>query len=97
MINYCENLQGKFNCYCKEVVDNKKITDREYSIVLIVDALINNDNNALKNAIILAKNSGVTNEEISYISGILIMKNGERIANISTENKCKESQRVCCS
>lgn len=97
MLRYDKKIKEKFDDYCETIKLEKKLNDREFSIVELVNAMLSNDKCELKSAVLSAKEAGLTSEEISYINGLLIMKKGELLSKLEENGSNENTQRVCCS
>lgn len=95
MLRNCENIQKKFKDLCSEIELNKVINEREYSIVIITQAILSKEEHRISKAIIQAKEKGLTGEEISYITALLMMVECDGITQ--SFKKEEKTQKICCS
>ncbi len=98
MISLIPDLNKQFTAFATQALESEVLSDRERTLTVLAAAIALEDNNSVKQAIVAAKQMGISNEEIGNVSAIVIAINGLRIANLGVvpTTESKNSQSTCC-
>jgi alkylhydroperoxidase/carboxymuconolactone decarboxylase family protein YurZ len=99
MISLTTDLNKQFTEFATQALQSRDLSERERALTVLAAAIALEDNNSVKQAIVAAKQIGVSNEEIGHISAIVIAMRGLKIANlgvITPTAETKNSQSNCC-
>jgi len=96
MIRFKETIKEKYDAFINETEVGKSISEREYAIIKLVLAINSKTKENAKNAVIDAKNAGISTEEISEIAAHVIAYNAEEIVGMYEENTVAKTQTTCC-
>src|SRR3954451_17545480 len=79
MIDLNPTVAEQFTAFANEVLEGDVLPDRERAAIILATAFALEDGSAVKNAIISAKQAGFTNEEIGYVSAMVLALRGQRL------------------
>jgi alkylhydroperoxidase/carboxymuconolactone decarboxylase family protein YurZ len=100
MLSLNQTLDQQFAEFAEQVLEGDMLPDRERAIAILATTLTLEDNTAARNAIISAKQAGLTNDEIGYVSAIVIAMRAQRINRLGTAEaptlSLKPVQANCC-
>ena len=91
-----EEIKKKQEELMAEVFESTKLSDKEKALVSLTVSILSNDNDAYKNACMLAKQSEYTNCQIEYVSYLVSMlQTGRNIKMVAKKESCCSSERCC--
>jgi alkylhydroperoxidase/carboxymuconolactone decarboxylase family protein YurZ len=105
MISLTPNLNSLFIEFAKNSLENITLSDRERVLSVLGVAITLEDNNSIKQAIVAAKQVGISNEEIGHISSLVIAMRGLKIAGLGVaiptpshapSSNGQSAQSTCC-
>jgi alkylhydroperoxidase/carboxymuconolactone decarboxylase family protein YurZ len=100
MLSLNADLNARFTELASQSLDNRTLSDRERALSVLAVAVALEDNNAIKQTIVAAKQAGVTNDEIGHISSIVIAMRGLQIAGLGAvvpaASNGQSAQSTCC-
>lgn len=92
-------LNCAFNDLKSQVLDDFSLTDRDKAIARLTSAVFLDNPKLTKEAVIMAKQCGLTNEDIGHINAIAFVMMGEKMRNsidFASETQVEESKTKCC-
>ncbi|MGG3957641.1 carboxymuconolactone decarboxylase family protein [Bhargavaea massiliensis] len=98
MLALNNKLQQAFDTFFTEALEGGTLSERDRMVVILATALAMEDVNTLKNAVLTAKQLGLTNEEIGHISAITIAMKGQKInglVSFNTPTSTNQSSKCC--
>ncbi|ADI26182.1 carboxymuconolactone decarboxylase family protein [Geobacillus sp. C56-T3] len=98
MLALNNKLQKEFDTFFTETLEGGVLSDRDRILVILATALVMEDANTLKNAVLTAKQLGFTNEELGHISAIVIAMRGQKINGLVSFNVSTATNKSskCC-
>ena len=85
MIENVYEINEKYNDFINEVFESQVLSEREKSLVTLAIISSFEDEKALKNAILNAKQEFITNEEIGYVISIVMALRSKKILRASLD------------
>ena len=82
MLSLSPDLNAQFTAFADDALGSGPLADRDLAVVMLAAALVLEDGEMVKHAIVAAKQAGVSNEEIGQVSAALIVLRGQRIAGL---------------
>ncbi|WP_181438592.1 carboxymuconolactone decarboxylase family protein [Paenibacillus sambharensis] len=71
MIQLLPDLEKKFEAFAEEAFQAKHLSDRDKALVALTVSMLTAGDEALRKAVVTAKQSMMTNEEIGQVAGII--------------------------
>lgn len=100
MLSLNATLDQQFTEFANQVLEGDVLSERERAVAILATTFTLEDNAAVRTAIIGAKQAGLTNEEIGYVSAIVIAMRAQRINQLGTAEvstlSLKPVQANCC-
>ncbi|MBA2873176.1 alkylhydroperoxidase/carboxymuconolactone decarboxylase family protein YurZ [Anoxybacillus calidus] len=98
MLALNNKLQKEFDTFFTEALEGGVLSERDRILVILATALAMEDANTLKNAVLTAKQLGLTNEEIGHISAITVAMRGQKINGLASFNVSTSTNKSskCC-
>ena len=94
------SLGERFTAFADEALEGGVLSERERALVVLAAAIALEDGQAVKQAIITAKQAGVVNDEIGHVSAAVVAVRGLRVATLGLVNapaaKPSTGQTTCC-
>lgn len=95
MLEFARDIQVKYQEFITTALNESKLDDREKALVVLTAALIQGNPNEVNDAVLIAKQSLINNEEIGRVIGILLAIQSERFLQFS-EKESKGEEKTCC-
>jgi len=100
VIGLNSDINDLFSAFVKNALYEGKLSDRDKAIVQLALSYAFEDIEGLREAIVDAKQLGITNQEIGHICALVIVSRGQRIANLGQVSYSfgwkESSQSSCC-
>jgi len=100
MLSQIPELEKQFTAFAQDTVEGDVLSDRERALAALAVVFTLEDATSVKESIIEAKQAGVTNKEIGYISALVIALRGKKIARLgvvgATSTPLRVVQSKCC-
>ncbi|CAM4439320.1 carboxymuconolactone decarboxylase family protein [Paenibacillus tarimensis] len=79
MIQLLPDLERKFEAFAEEAFQAKHLSDRDKALVALTVSMLTAGDEALRRAVVTAKQSMITNEEIGQVAGIVAVAQTARL------------------
>jgi alkylhydroperoxidase/carboxymuconolactone decarboxylase family protein YurZ len=80
MLSMIPAFEQSFAAFVGQVLEGGALEERDIALAVLTFAFASEDSEAVKRAIVAAKQTGVTNEEIGHISAVVIALRGQKVA-----------------
>jgi hypothetical protein len=86
MINLNPELNAQFDEFRKKTCGCGLLSERESALVNLAAAFLLEDGDIVRQNLVVAKQRGITNEEIGCVNAMMIVMKGQKIANVPGMN-----------
>lgn len=100
MLSFVPELHEQFEQFAEDVLHTEILSERELALATLTTAFTLEDVDLVKQAIIEAKQVGVTNQEIGQISAVVISLRAKKIMRLgmvsAPSSQIKPAPSACC-
>jgi alkylhydroperoxidase/carboxymuconolactone decarboxylase family protein YurZ len=82
MISLSPQLNKQFTAFANEALEHGALCDRERAIAILTAAIALENSDAVRQAIMTAKQVGISNEEIGHLTSVVVALRGQIIARL---------------
>lgn len=97
MLHFNSELNEIFDQFSAKSIEGGTLSDREKVISIYIAGLLTKSNATIKNAMMQAKQLGVTNEELGQLNAIAIVVNATSLKpELNTSSSNSDDLSSCC-